>query len=101
MTTVQILTKARALVAARGGWTRGTLFNYGHSYCSIGAVQMAASGSPYHTTARTMKALNVLARANKIEVPIADWNDKASRKKREIVAAFDKAIKAEKQKARK
>lgn len=94
-TTVQVLTKARALI--KHGWcreyvavtragdcvippSRGAV-----KFCPIGAI-MQAGGAAFGVERQFFR------RAIGGET-IAEWNDAQSRRKRDVLAAFDRAIK--------
>ena len=101
-TTVQILKDARALLVEKG-WCRFELETGSGSLCAIGAINMAATGksdewgknAPYKVLAAAFGEKLPLY-AGQIETdPIADWNNARKRTKRQVLAAFSRAIKAE------
>lgn len=107
-TALQILIAARKLIARRGGWVKGTyaktasgkttdiLSPDAAAFCSIGAIMKVGMGGP---GSMYPHACNHLAVASGI-FDIPAFNDKPATTKRQVLAAFDKAIKhARKRKA--
>lgn len=97
MSILEILQKARALIADPEHWTRGVsartrhgipcTVGEGHSFCAIGALDRAMAGVVWsldqefpHDILR--KAIGTLG--------IADWNDRSNHV--DVLAGFDKAI---------
>lgn len=98
MTTVEALRKARALI--KKGWCQGFFAQTSdgeevdandrraRKWCASGAV-FAQKGHGRIVG----DALSVLSRVVETS-SISDWNDAPVRTKREVLAAFDRAIKA-------
>lgn len=90
MTTLDILRKARALIAK--GWTRRA-YERGRGtktrYCSSGAIRAVVG-----TTAdpRFNEASDVVERESGMTYGLPAWNDRQKSKK-PVLAAFDRAIK--------
>jgi len=93
MNAAQVLRKARALLVERGWKQEGYGLPEG-PYCSFGAVNMAVSGHPWRATptGSGAAAKRFLYRAVDCE-SIFFWNDRPKRTKRQVIAAFSKAIK--------
>lgn len=100
VTTVDILKYARALLARRGGWTKGDYAKdkngaaidprelEAHSFCAYGA-RIRATHDLNSSQSPTYRATNALdAAAGK---DIVDFND-AQRSKGPVLKAFDRAI---------
>lgn len=97
--TAEILKKARALLAKRGGWiqnvfartAKGKEVPYDNraaaSFCAWGAT--ARASGEYNNPG--IIALERVARIKHLPV----WQDKPERTKREILALFDRAIRSE------
>jgi hypothetical protein len=89
MTTLQILKKARERIAK--GWTKGDMrkrVKDGMAYCALGAIK--ASGAKAYAQAYPW----LQAAVGGEEVSVMIWNDSPKRTKGEVLAAFDRAIKA-------
>jgi coenzyme F420-reducing hydrogenase delta subunit len=95
MDTVEVLTKARALIDCPERWCRGGLALRDRMG---GVLAMCAMGACYYAANETfhdqMDAVSELRKA--IGLPkgraISDWNDAPERTHSEVLAAFDKAI---------
>jgi len=99
MTTVEVLTRAREILWK--GWCqgpyaetrKGVAVEVDHPdavrFCSYGALDRVA----WEEGTSVSDATDALIRV--INTPqVAGWNDAPNRKKREVIAAFDRAIKA-------
>jgi hypothetical protein len=98
MATIDLLRDARRRLSKRGAWTRGEVARTRSgapvipngesavSWCALGALD--ASNPSFHVR---HQARGLLVRAMG-GVLVSDFNDTAGRKKREVLAAFDKAI---------
>lgn len=102
-TLQQNLIKARGLVEA--GWCKNdlTVSKYGKEhFCITGAIRQVLYGSPYgHAEEDSIKwtlevhmrtALFAPYQYRTRAVSLEEWNDMKSRRKKEVVAAFDRAI---------
>lgn len=99
---VKVLRKARALVAK--GWTQGTyarsksgrpvkhLGRAAARFCAIGALDVAAHSSGDRFT--YSDARDALRQAVGVHL-LPEWNDESGRTKADVLAAFDRAIRAE------
>lgn len=92
MKTVDILIEARALIVA--GWTRGVLHNnYGGKdrFCSLGALDAVgySNGVPIVNAERYLRRVV----GGNDGVRIAEWNDDKKTSKKDVLLAFDRAIK--------
>lgn len=106
MKASEVLRKARALLAKKGGWTQRVAARNraGRSilperpsaccFCALGAIRHVEKEREYAWTARKLLAQAAGARGS---VFVADWNDAPKRKKSEVLAAFTKAIKLAKE----
>lgn len=99
MTPVEVLRKAKALIEERG-WTQGEYVSRDGAHCARGACYVA-SGShvlPMYPVGHIDDSANdaqyALASAIGKELlhSVSDWNDEPGRTKKEVLAAFDKAI---------
>lgn len=90
MTTVQVLRKARALI--KKGWCQGVMRQYRNGKivkrCAFDAIsEVVPIGSRVYPV---MAFERVLPKG----ISIANWNDSPHRRKAQVLAAFDRAIKA-------
>lgn len=91
MDTLTILIEARKLIESPKHWCQGKL-HYGGAHCSIGAIDRVTHGAYFGSPA-------IVALVTAIGFPlISVWNDHPRRKHSEVLAAFDKAIAAERAK---
>lgn len=88
MKPVDVLKKARELVARPGGWCQGDVFG-GDACCALGATSSVVSDDGDDGPASD--AEDILRKAIGTN-RLADWNDAPGRTQAEVVAAFDKAI---------
>lgn len=91
MTTKEVLRKARALV--KEGWCQQDLLRqeYGKTlYCALGALD-TATGGPSDNTPAYKRMLRV---TRAVDGQLSEWNDAKGRTKAQVLAAFDRAIKA-------
>lgn len=95
----QVLIEARKLLGSPYGWTKkqsARRIRVPHggftiAYCARGAVFAAATRLSSRTDTR-VRALNAVS--SSIDgLNVIRWNDAPGRKKREVLAAFDDAIK--------
>ena len=111
----QALEEARALLARRGGWIKwhnamtkdhrqvGATSPDAVRFCMDGALFRACflSADMGEWTSLYVSAGNVLKQAipgyQRPYAIIGDWNDNRNRRKREVIAVFDQAIKLSKQ----
>jgi hypothetical protein len=117
MEVLEVLTRARTLV--NKGWLQGGWFHVEDdgaykAACAAGAIRLAATGGNANTvltvrctcgcgsaqmaevsvTSLSMQAEQVLGDSIGIHwQTIPEWNDRAGRRKEEVLAAFDEAIK--------
>jgi hypothetical protein len=96
-TNTEILTKARDYVKA--GWIKhsmaedtkgnpvGIRDRKAKRFCTVGAIRKA---TPKDQDAEAV--VELFRKANRISVPVENWNDKASRTKAQVTKAFTKAI---------
>lgn len=92
--TTKLLKEARALLARRGAWIKGQ-YSDGDCYCMLGALHMASRGWPTGDVGKPSRgegrAFGLLMKV----VPGGNvwlFNDKKSTRKKDVLAAFDKAI---------
>ena len=105
MTPLEVLVAARSLIARPWGWGKGSYAQTRRGvdcYCSVGALSKASTDGSRHWTHTDFlareEALGALARA--VDGPdyidaartVIAWNDARSTRKRDVLAAFDKAI---------
>lgn len=84
MKTSEILKKARAHLV-KYGWRQGDYGVEGGPCCAVGAL---SGGAPYNSEAHRL-----LMQAIKYENDsLSTWNDAPGRTKRQVLAAFTKAI---------
>lgn len=86
--TVKVLKDARKLLAKRGGWVQGHYQSGKCGHCAMGAL-IAAAGKNLRARDTEDSALRNAIACHYVVV----WNDMPGRTKREVLAAFDKAIK--------
>lgn len=111
MTPVEVLTKARALLV-RDGWRQrdyGPCHGYREEHapgprCAIGAISQAMERPP--SIAERSEAAPLLAEVTGMDgfragEGIPDWNDSLDTTKRQVLAAFTRAIKLAKKVGRK
>jgi hypothetical protein len=93
VTTVQVLRKARRLI--KRGWCKGIMRRYRYGkvvgHCALGAI-VDAIGSPYGP--KHNDAVGRFENVIRTNSSITTWNDSPFRRKAEVLAAFDRAIKA-------
>lgn len=106
--SVKILVEARALLARRGGWVRGALYQQRigseASYCSMGALNKVAVGFAVTYQAPERRGFKTAERAlaqamgpYRHMLPsdaIIRFNDRSKTRKKDVLAAFDRAIEA-------
>ena len=96
MNTKEVLSRAADIVQERG-LNKGdyaTRYNSTEGpVCAIGAVRLAAGGSPWRFTELAGKACSVLAGVlpKLYDEDISAWNDKPRRRKHEVVKLLRKA----------
>jgi hypothetical protein len=96
---VTTLTKARNLIIKKG-WCQGAFYN-GKGYCAYGAISaVASSGKDYFVTeerkrgaAKTLASCITTRKSSDYRGNIYHYNDAPARKKSQVVALFDRAIK--------
>lgn len=98
-TTVQILKDARALLV-KNGWCQFVFEDKAGRFCALGAINKAMTGHSGDVTLPRLAPYKALAAAigekwSAGVYRIAPWNNDAARTKREVLAAFSRAIKAE------
>jgi hypothetical protein len=93
------LREAKALIERRGGWTKGVERERvdrddGSTFirvCSVGAIR--ATSAPVEAYQLLAAAIgNPVAKCVMPFGIISHWNDNPKRRKRQVLAAFDKAI---------
>lgn len=97
MSTLEVLERARALIEKPENWTKRRLHTYGDhpSHCACGAIERAIddlTGCVPSLDACTMDGFKSWA-------DLSDFNDAPERTHPEVLAAFTRAIEAEKAKA--
>ena len=94
MTTVELLTAARARVAA--GWFQGHYFSEGSGKCCAAGALSPSSPRNGVYAAEHSEAHALLRRAIKPDDPgwndLTHWNDHPKRTQVEVLAAYDAAI---------
>lgn len=115
MTTLQVLERARELIARPGGWTQGAMARRadgsiaasldpvsGCSFCAGGAVLRATNERWEIDAGFTIQRAALISVKKAAGVALADaiacWNDDPDRTQAEVVDAFDRAIAAERAK---
>lgn len=98
---VKVLKRARALLAKRGGWIKGNSFDNEGGYCATGAIYSAMEPAP---TLISEKLIIYQELASQLPDEyscgtsrcddIRRFNDDPKTTKRQVIALFDKAIKA-------
>lgn len=93
MTTREVLTNARALVAQ--GWTQGD-WRDGSCYCAAGALRSVTRGMLGDAWVEAVAALKAAIGRHRFcgDREIIGWNDTPGRTQEEVIAAFDRAIAA-------
>lgn len=103
--TLTDLTKARELLTPPRAWTQGAYHTLRgrrgreyHCFCAMGAIRAAVHDdyASIDAAARALIKLGGLPPPDYCQLPattVVDWNDKLDRTKRQVLAAFDKAIK--------
>lgn len=114
MTDKELLIQARAIVAQRYAWVKRTFYKFRTvnaeiigCYCMLGAINAAHekatgeyTGDYVRTRPETLGARRLLARViggkgSRSKLPgdvIARFNDAADTEKKDVLAAFDRAI---------
>jgi hypothetical protein len=93
VTPHEVLVKARNRLARRHGWHGRRVHLFGDARCAGLAISDAAGG--YHGAAlRAFYAATGEAGAYAGPISIYRWNDAPGRTKKEVLAAFDRAIAA-------
>lgn len=82
------LKKAKGLLE-KYGWLRGRLGDKQSGFCAWGALRESCND---YDCVRLYDARALFAKVTKPENGIGEWNDKKSRTKRQVLAAFDRAI---------
>lgn len=88
VTTKEVLTQARALIANEKDWCQGTAENMSGQRCAIGAIRVATTGSAGVQNQDTVRAREWLREV--IGQSISGYND--SRSHECVISAFDLAI---------
>ncbi len=103
VTVVELLKNARKLLA-KSGWTQNVsardsencavscIKDRAVSFCALGAVWRSASSSTELNDSRLLKAQYLLSTVTESS-DITVWNDVEGRRKKDVLAAYDKAIK--------
>lgn len=92
MTVIEILRKARAMVARPNGWCQGR-YGTAERCCMIGALNLA-SGSEAQINGESPereRAIDLLTKVTKADF-LSTWNDAGRRTQGQVVAAFTRAI---------
>lgn len=108
LTVKEALVKARRLLTR--GWTKGAYFDPAtNCFCAVGAINQATIRQEYTDSAESENVLlraRVLKRVAKAATGVAtdqqqvnsariiDWNDRTDITKKDVIAAFNKAIAA-------
>lgn len=90
--TLQVLIDARKLIEQPENWYGGGQIDWGLKHCSLSAIGKAEESlGLYPGDSRAANALRVAAEIKFV----SSWNDAPNRTHADILAAFDKAIAAE------
>ena len=89
MTPVKVLRKAKGLLEKRG-LAKGTYENYRGALCMLAACGVAEYGRPGDPSSDVISLLKQAT--NPKAVYLHTWNDAKSRTKKQVLAAFDRAI---------
>jgi len=103
---LRILREARDLLARPYGWVKQSTIRHrskqnggGYAYCAVGAIHFAATGQDGYTDKRNhpeWAAASLVAEEMGVyrSLPdhIPEWNDHRDTRKKDVLAAFDKAI---------
>jgi hypothetical protein len=84
------LDEARKLIEARGLAKRAYQSRQG-CLCSIGAIRVACTGSPYGTAYATVETCLSYLRAAAQGGRVSVWNDRAATTQAKVIEAFKKA----------
>ncbi len=95
MIVKQTLAKARDYMQ-KHGFCKGTLADISGRVCALGAISAVIHGNPYSMAASQdfNRALVALKAAVGVQ-DIPRWNNHRRRTKQQVLAGFDKAIKAQ------
>ena len=96
MKTVTVLKKARALLA-KDGWCQGAYTNNNGEHCVMGAIRAC---TPDYWDQQRQSLDAYLALKSVIHQDPVVWNDQKGRTMRQVLKAFDEAIRAEERKAK-
>lgn len=91
--TTRLLREARKLIARPHGWTQFTL-REGNAVCAYGALCVATDPENPYGAKVSPRAVRMLAKAAGVrgKCGIFNFNDAAKTRKKDVLAAFDKAI---------
>lgn len=87
------LIRARGLLAQRGGWIQGEYNNHDNTaFCMLGAIHrsIAEGGSKHVIELRDASCEALYPVIGNRDITY--WNDALSRRKHQVLAAFDQAI---------
>ena len=93
-TVRQVLVAARAALVEHG-WCQRTLLAKDGRMCVDGAIRFAVSGDAIHKYGSDLHRWAANRLCLVIEDEVTTWNDRRRRTKRQVLAAFDKAIRQE------
>jgi hypothetical protein len=94
---VKVLKLARKLLSKPNGWIQGRYYDSRGGYCALGAANQAAVELDCNVYTAEMTLTRALHKTWKSEGVVA-YNDSSTRRKKQILNLFDRAIKlAEKQ----
>ena len=93
-----LLRKAKRVIETKG-WTQNKYHTKGDGYCVAGAIVQAEhpksfKEKSYFANDRTDGPFKYLRLAIRVRrnYPVSQWNDRHSRTKKQVLAAFDRAI---------
>ena len=95
--TTTILKQARDLLSKRGKWLQGSLYDKSKgSYCAMGVLEAVIVGEEnvgVRSPARGSGYRSALSLLNSVaDGDVVEFNDKKGRRKKDVLAIFDKAI---------
>ena len=95
--TTTILKQARDLLSKRGKWLQGSLYDKSKGrYCAMGALEAVIVGEDkvgVHSPPRGSGYKSALALLDSVaDGDVVEFNDAKGRRKKDVLAAFDKAI---------